>query len=316
MYWGLLAHLGYNMWDDRPESQEETTNPYLLKSDTLRCDRPMWDELTARMAEVGMNQLIVDIGEGIRFDSHPELAATGAWTPQQMADEVVRLREMGIEAIPKLNFSASHDAWLGEYRFMVSSKPYYQVCGDVIDEAIAIFDHPALFHIGMDEETLRHQRRQSQVVIRQYELWYHDLRFFADRVEAGGARPWMWADRIWDHEEEYLANTPKSILQSNWYYGAEFDFSADAWREPQTSARYVRAYEVLERAGFDQVPTGANWSNDTNFADTVAHCRGLVAPDRLAGFMIAPWYPTLTAERDRLLGAVDQVGAQIGGWDN
>jgi len=309
MYWGLLAHLGFNMWDDRPGSEALASNPYRMRSDRLRCDRPMWDELTARMAEVGMNQLVVDIGEGIRFDSHPELAAEGAWTPEQVAAEVVRLRDLGIAAIPKLNFSASHDAWLGEYAFMVSSKPYYRVCADLIAEALAIFDSPELFHIGMDEETEGHQRHYAQTVIRQHELWYHDLRFYAEAVEAGGARAWMWSDRIWDHEEEYLANVPRSILQSNWYYEERFSFTEEQRSEPD--ARYVRAYEVLEHGGYDQVPTGANWSNDTNFAGTVEHCSRVVDPSRLAGFLTAPWYPTLTADCDRLLAAVDHVGAEI-----
>ncbi|MGD7705144.1 hypothetical protein [Microlunatus sp. Y2014] len=299
------------MWDDRPNSTKIKINPYRAKSDTLRVDRPMWDELTARMADVGMNQLVIDIGEGIRFDSHPELAAEGAWTPDEMAEEVVRLRGLGIEAIPKLNFSASHDAWLGEYAFMISSKPYYAVCSDLITEAAAIFDKPSLFHIGMDEETLHHQEQLAQVVIRQFELWYHDLRFYADAAEAAGCRPWMWSDRIWHHEEEYLANTPKSIMQSNWYYGDDFEFPAGAFDEPNSHARYVRAYETLERAGFDQIPTGSNWSNDTNMGDTVTHGNAVIDSSRLKGYLTAPWYPTLTAERDRLLTAVDQVAAAM-----
>lgn len=311
MDWGVLAHLGFNMWDDRPNSALIKINPYRAKSDTLRCDRSMWNDLTARMAEVGMNQILIDIGEGIRYDSHPELAAKGAWTPDEMSAEVRRLRDMGITAIPKLNFSTSHDTWLNEYSFMVSSAPYYRVVSDLIAETMEIFERPELFHIGMDEETLGHQRELSYVVIRQFELWYSDLNFYADEVEKAGARPWMWSDRIWHHEEEYLANTPKSILQSNWYYGAEFDFPEGAEKEPDTHARYVRAYDRLEEAGFDQVPTGANWSNDTNFGDTVRYAEKVIAPERLKGFLTAPWYPTVEAERKRLLEAIDQVGAEI-----
>src|SRR5690606_7650716 len=119
---------------------------------------------------VGMNQVLVDIGEGIRFDSHPELAAKGAWTPDEMSAEVRRLRDLGLTAIPKLNFSASHDTWLNEYSYMVSSKPYYKVCADLIAESLEIFEKPPLFHVGMDEETLQHQRNLHHVVIRQFDL--------------------------------------------------------------------------------------------------------------------------------------------------
>jgi len=32
-----------------------------------------------------------------------------------MKDEIARLKGLGLEPIPKLNFSACHDAWLKDY---------------------------------------------------------------------------------------------------------------------------------------------------------------------------------------------------------
>jgi len=197
---------------------------------------------------------------------------------------------------------------------MVSSKPYYRVCADLIAEVAEVFESPALFHIGMDEETESHQKEYAQTVVRQFELWYHDLRFYAERVEAAGSRPWMWADRIWQHRDEYLAHTPTSILQSNWYYGHQFEFAPDELAPAGVKnppAQRVEAYELLEKAGFDQVPCGSNWTNDVNFAGTVRHCDSVVGASRLKGYLTAPWYPTVAARRDPLLAAVDQVGEQI-----
>lgn len=308
MYWSMLIHLGFNMWDDDPHSPSIKINPYREASDTLRCDRATWEAVTARAAEVGMNHLLIDIGEGLAFESHPELGAKGAWTPQEMADEIARLKQLGIEAVPKLNFSTCHDTWLGDYAFMVSSKPYYRVVADLIAETAEVFGSPDLFHIGMDEETLHHQKHLRQVVIRNPELWYHDLEFYAGEVEKAGSRAWMWSDRIWHHEQEYLARVPKSILQSNWYYGEAFSFEDDP---EANAATYVRAYDLLEEHGYDQVPTGANWSNDTNMIDTVRYGHRVIAPERELGYMTAPWYPTVDAERDRLLAAVDQIGESI-----
>lgn len=308
MYWSILLHLGFNMWDDDPKSPSIQQNPYREASDKLRCDRGTWDAVTNRMAAVGMNQVLVDVGEGIRFDSHPELAVEGSWSPQEMADEVARLKAMGLQAIPKLNFSTGHDAWLGEYAFMVSSSTYYRVVSDLIAETAGIFGKPELFHIGMDEETLAHQRHYRQVVIRNSDLWYSDLEFYSAETEKAGARPWMWSDRIWHHEQEYLRRVPKSILQSNWYYRETFDHSAD----PQDVSRtHVRAYDLLEAHGYDQVPTGANWSCDTNMIDTVRYCHQFLSPERELGYMTAPWFPTVDEQRDRLLAAVDQVGEAI-----
>ncbi len=60
---------------------------------------------------------------------------------------------------------------------------------------------------------------------------------------------------------------PKSVLQSNWYYGTQFEKFANPLHE-----KYVRIYDQLEEHGFDQVPTGSNHSNDINFRETVKYC--------------------------------------------
>ena len=102
---------------------------------------------------------------------------------------------------------------------------------------------------------------------------------------------------------------PKSVLQSNWYYGEEFD----AARLKASAAVRVKAYEELDKAGFDQVPTGSNWSCDANFAGTVEHCRRVCSPERLKGFMTAPWVFTLPEWEKKLIEAIDQVDAAIRG---
>jgi hypothetical protein len=304
------------MWDDRPNpaTSEGPFAPHKMWSDTLRCDRKVWEAVTERMAQVGMNQIVIDVAEGLAYRSHPELAATGAWTASEMRDEIQRLKSMGIEAIPKLNFSASHDAWLNDYAHMVSSPTYYRVCAEVIAEVADVFGQPALFHIGMDEETAGHQRRQSKAVIRQHELWYHDLAFFAQQVEDAGCRPWMWADRIWHHRDEFLDKVPRSIVQSNWYYLDEFSFPEDEpgfTGEPQLSWIRVQTYRVLDEAGFDQVPCGGSYRTPTSMANTVRYCDQVIDESRLLGYMTAPWYATMPDKREQLLAAVDQVGEQI-----
>jgi len=98
-----------------------------------------------------MNALVLDLGDGVRWDSHPEIAVENAWTPAKLREELDRARELGIEPLPKLNFSTAHDAWLGPYSRMVSTPQYYEVCRDLIDEASELFGRPRLFHLGMDE---------------------------------------------------------------------------------------------------------------------------------------------------------------------
>ena len=203
-----------------------------------------------------------------------------------------------------MNFSACHDAWLGPYSRCLSTDTYYAVCRELIAEVIDLFDKPRFFHIGMDEETARHQRNFAYVVVRQYDLWWKDFYFYVDEVEKGGVRSWIWSDYVWHHPDLFFKNMPKSVLQSNWYYGKEFNKDID----------YVKAYLDIEEHGYDQVPTGSNWSNDVNFGRTVDYCTKHIAPERMWGFMTAPWHPTVEALRQHHLNAIDQVGEAMAKW--
>ena len=208
------------------------------------------------------------------------------------------MRSMGLEPIPKLNFSTCHDQWLGEYARRVSTPEYYAVCRDLIAEVLALFDGPRFFHLGMDEEELKHQRHFEYVVLRQYDLWWRDFLFLVEQVERGGSRPWIWSDYVWEHPEAFYEKMPASVLQSNWYYGARFD----------PDVREVRAYLELEAHGYDQVPTLSNYSTPENISGTVQFCREHIAPERLKGFLLAPWRPTLEACRPRHEDAIEHLG--------
>ena len=139
LLWANLLQLGENMWNDRNTV------------DVSRFDERVWEYITERMRAVGMNMLIIDIAEGMEYPSHPELAVKGSWTPERMKRELTRLRGMGIEPVPKLNFSTCHDIWLKEYSRMVSTPTYYKVVSELIRDTCEIFGHPRFFHIGMDE---------------------------------------------------------------------------------------------------------------------------------------------------------------------
>lgn len=296
MIWGNLLHLGFNMWVDwdYPEGRENYTN----MSSTLRFDPPLWNDIIDEMAKSGLNLAVIDLGEGVRYESHPELAVEGSWEPAKLREELAKLRAKGIEPIPKLNFSATHDAWLGPYSRCLSTDTYYKVCRDVIQEAIALFDKPRFFHLGMDEETAEHQRRQLYAVIRQHDLWWHDFLFLVEQVESAGSRPWIWSDYIWEHKDAFLKRMPKSVVQSNWYYSTGFD---------KEKERYVQAYHDLAEAGYDQIPTGSNWSSPENFGMTVEYIRKNIPQDHLLGFLQTPWKPTLEACRQRHMEAIAQV---------
>ena len=281
------------MWADRyvPESERV----YIHPKPYLRFDATLWDDLLQHMAAAGMNMVVFDLGDGVQYESHPEIAVYDAWSVDRLKRELAKIRELGLEPIPKLNFSACHDTWLGPYSRCVSTDTYYAVCRELIAEVIALFDRPRFFHLGMDEETAINQRHHNYVVIRQHDLWWHDLYFYLDQVERGGVRPWVWSDYIWHHPETYLKKMPGSVVQSNWYYGAAFNETID----------HVRPYLDLDAHGYDQVPTGSNYREAENFQKTVDYCRRHIAPERLLGFLQTVWQPTLEECRPRHIQAIE-----------
>jgi len=292
--WACLLHISYNMWEGyiAPERERRGYRPF------LRLEQDLWDTVLQKMSAGGLNMAVLDLGDGIQYQSHPEIAVKGAWSRDKLRAELTKMRKMGIEPIPKMNFSATHDTWLGPYARMVSTDRYYQVCRDLITEVIELFDRPRFFHLGMDEETANHQRLYKYVVIRQQDLWWHDFLFLADAVEDGGARPWIWSDYLWNHPDEFFQNMPKSVVQSNWYYGEKF--GADV--------NYVQAYHQLEAHGYDQIPTGSNYSNPVNFGRTVEYCRDVISAPHLYGFLQTIWKPPTNEYRSDYLRGIEQVG--------
>ncbi len=302
-YWGYLIHLGYNMWEDcgpehRVHPDEKIDYPPRTK---LRCKEEVWDYIIEKLPEYGINLLVIDIGEGIKYESHPEIAINGSWSIEKFKKKLKRIRELGIETVPKLNFSAAHDVWLGKYSRMVSTDIYYGVCRDLIEEVIEIFDKPKFFHLGMDEETYGHQKHRLYAVVRHGDLWWHDLYFFINEVEKRGVCAWIWSDYIWNHEEEFLKRMPKSVIQSNWYYGIDFDLNNEK------ISKYIKAYIALEKAGFKQIPTGSNHSYFENFEKTVEFCKRNISDENLIGFLQTVWRPTVKEWLENHIKAMEGV---------
>lgn len=302
MIWAYLIHLSDNMWGDTPVSAAE--QPFHSQ---LHVDDAVWRQVIDFLPAQGFNTVLVDLGNAVVYDSHPEISAEGAWSKDKLKRELDHMRAIGLTPIPKLNFSAGHDAWLGVYSRMVATPQYYQVCEDLIKEVAELFGYPALFHLGMDEENAEMQRNYAFCCIRQHDLWWHDLYFLFDCCQKVNARPWVWADACWSyfgHQEEYLKKMPKSVLQSNWWYKKlvrEKDGSISDFR--------YQGYLALEQAGFDQVPTvSVVWGCHENAQQTMELAKTTFAQERTKGFMTAPWRMTYTENLYALLNDAYQFG--------
>jgi len=316
----VLVHWGHNMWGESlPEGVTSITNGRLCNT-RAKLDDSLWEIVVDRMVQRGMNLLLVDLGEFPIYPSHPELALEGSRSADWVRGEVRRLKGLGLEPIPKLNFSTAHDAWLKEYGRMVTTRRYYQVCRDIIRDAAEMFDHPRFLHIGYDEERFDSQRGFR--CIRTDEVWWHDFLFFVKTVEDAGMRPWMWSDYGW-HHDDFVLKCPKSVLHSNWYYDDEMEgFDLAAMKPGAKSRPWLELYLKLDKAGFDQVPCSSNWcsplrrklgvSNDDCMANTVRFCRANISQAHLKGFLMAPWGEDYELDfLKRNLDGIDQLAAAL-----
>lgn len=280
-FMGISRH----MWDD------ENTPPrgYYLEpryQENNNIDIPTWDMTLAFLAERKYNMILVDVGDGIRYESHPEISAPDAWDKDFLKKKLDEARALGLEPIPKLNFSCCHHTWLKEYRRMVSTPVYYRVVSDLIAEVAEAFGYPRFFHLGMDEENLANQAYRESVHIRHDKMWWNDSYFYFKEVEKHGCRPWVWADYCWDFPDTYLAKMPKSVLQSNWFYRMFRD-------NPTNSSDYkaIHTYDLLAEHGFDQVPCCSCWdqAGATNVYQTLLYGKNRIPEDTLKGYMVASW---------------------------
>ena len=283
--WAHLLHLGSNMWNEEGNTRGREHRSTPCASSVLRFDRELWEAHTAELREAGVNTLIIDVAEALEYKSHPEISSKGALTHEEMKAEVGRLKAMGFEVIPKLNFSASHDVWLGEYSRMLSTPIYYKVCRDLIEEVAEVFE-PKHFHLGMDEETMGNQRNQMIAIVRQHELWWHDFLYLVECVERVGARPWIWADYFWHYPEECIEKMPKSVVMCGWYYWKCF---SEETKASEVMQKMLAGFERLSELGYDQMPTASVWAEPDNLEELTEYCSERINPEHWLGMMQTTW---------------------------
>jgi len=298
-------------WPEWNAKQPKPKKHHRIAAKELRWDAGVWERATKLAKRGGLNAVLIDLHEGVVYPSHPEIAVKGAWTPERLKDELKRLRSMGLEPLPKLNFSTTHAAWQGVWRKRTSSPEYYTFCADLIKDVCEIFETPRLFHLGMDEEWPSGQPDEPFVICRQGDLWFHDCKFLINEVEKHGVRAWIWGDVFKNDPEGFKRNIPKSVLISNWYYAELFDPA----KFPATfKGRGYWSYENLEKAGYDQLPTGSNWCGPRNMAMTIRHCLKTIAPERLKGFMSASWMASVPESEATLLASIGELSAALEGF--
>jgi len=291
----FLMHLGANMWQKPGNAKGyKKENIDWLYRDYLMTDDDTWRTVTNFLPSCKINTLLIDMGEAVQLRSHPELAVTGSWSQEKFRDELKRLRGLGLEPLPKFNFSACHNGWMKEMMYKIGTKEYYDFCNDIIDEACELFDGPALLHIGMDEDdwASQHINGHSVIITRSPEQFAEDTNKLFETCRKNGARPWMWAGAsVFDYygsEKRFAAAVAKDVVLSNYHYGSIHVDCDDMYTNPG-----VMHYKKLDQLGYDQIPCASAWSEPTCNLRTMNFAKKYLDDDKLLGFMSAPWHLTI-----------------------
>ena len=327
--WGALLHLGSNMWRDwvpgekYPTSAQEeaqmvregkikfTKSHLYCVRDYMSADMAIWRRQVDCCKNEGLNTVFIDIGEAYSYPSHPELWVKGGLDFDAMRTELAYIRSLGLEPVPKLNFSTGHDQWLREYHYKTSTPEYYKVVGDLIRDVCEVFDGPRLFHIGYDEEIFAACSGRRLCVMRTGDLWWKDLLLCVKEVERNGSRAMLWSDGICGNKSEYLKRMPKSVLQVPWYYGKDFSAENLVWKSEfeklqtwKIQRNLASALVEIAKAGYDVMPCTSNWSSDEAADAMLGFCKSGIDPERIKGFFTAPWLKPVEADHARTCSGI------------
>ena len=289
MIFSFFLQISNHMWADEytvrmPWSHQDPWSP------NNNIDLNVFDRTLDFIAERKFNMIVIDVGDGVKLTSHPEIAAPDAWSIDFLRGKLAEIRARGIEPVPKLNFSCAHNVWQKEWRYRVGLPEYLPFCRDIIKEVSEIFDHPRFFHLGLDEETAEHQKTRGMSIVRNEPVfWAHAYALF-EECEKNGARPWVFSDYHWHHPEVFEKKMPKSVIQSNWYYGAYAT-------RPDFPSRYrMVTFNRLDELGYDQIPVTSAFSNAQSPIQCMGYCKGVISPEHLLGFNAIPWHNTAADE--------------------
>jgi len=216
-------------------------------------------ELVDAMAEAGMNLLIIDCADGVRYRSHPELARRYSIPMRSFRRIVGAAERNGIEVVPKLNFARSprhqHNQWFRPHTRHFDDEVYWRTAFEVIDELIEEVRPKRFFHVGMDED---HSRSYTQ---------YADaIGTLHAGLKTRRLRTVIWKDAhktpsFQCHSEKSRAaerRTPRDVVQVPWdYSGVQGDTvrrlvrkGFEVWGAPGRSPEHVRAWrDFLLRCG-------------------------------------------------------------------
>ncbi len=244
-----------------------------------RIDYKVAERVIREAARCRLNALMIDVADGVVFRNHRELKRQYSITMAKFKEFVKLGRSLGMEIIPKLNFSKSfhrhhHNEWMRPYNKLKDDREYYRHAFSLMSELIRA-TKPKYFHIGMDED---HEHTPEEYVEKIVNLrgW----------LKKRGVKTIQWIDigKRWQKDIEAkmrwaVGRIPKDVILCHWqYFGREF--SEIGW---------------LKRRGYPVLATTGGYTHPASRAMAAR-----AAEQRIMGMISTHWAP-LQKEREQFI---------------
>lgn len=310
----IVLYLGSNFW-----AQKDCTFPVdpeeFIYRDKLYCDKNIWDAVVKKLPEFKIDTLVIAVGEGVVYPSHPEIAIEGSWSAQELKNEIAKIRKMGIRVVPYNNFAPLHNAWMGEYAYMAGTPAYYEFCKDIVRDVIDIFDTPEMFHLGLGDEGYNAKYDAADSHNFTVIFYRHILRDYAnmlfDVCREKGVRPWMWADIktvvAFGGDEAFKAAVGRDVLLSSTYYANPIIiYVKDGKLVPSSSIPPEAAhYEKLSSWGYTQIPAVTRRIHPRAPKRVMEYVS--LKCDNIDGFLMQPFTYTVERKYYALMNSVQNL---------
>lgn len=254
----ITLRIGSNMFD-KPNAIYKRDPEDGSYHDSVYFEKDTFYKITEAARDYGFDTVLLDLAEGIVYESHPELAIEGSMPRDQFKAELARLKGLGFTVLPKLDFSPQKNAWMGIYANRVGTEQYYKVCDDLTREVIELFEKPAYFHLGYESETFEDQQNNPVICRRHPSKRMADVNRLFDICREYGVRPWIWASpeimEAYGGEEEFVNGIGKDVVVTALTYKL---IAPHHIKENRPAPSIVMAKRLAE-LGYDQIPMASTW---------------------------------------------------------
>jgi hypothetical protein len=287
LHWrGYLLHLTH--YDPVWMRKKSTEKPF---------DPDVAGEVVETLKDCGFNMLLIGVSDGITYRSHPELKRRYSRPMKALVDLAAHARSLGMEIVPKLNFSRSeincHNHWMRspkeEWYHNFDDAPYFKRAFDCIDEVIEACRPKKFFHVGMDED---HDRSYTQYV--------NAILSLRAGLRKRRLRTVCWSDSAIEYASGQIhvekcqtaeRELPKDVVRLLWHYRSV----------PAGVMKTIRkhGYELWGAPGASEL------AKTVAFRDGVLACGG-------TGLVMTNWIPCRKENRQALLDRIRSFAPAYG----